>query len=173
VEVYLTPSSREVRSPNGIRIYHDTKSSWWAPGLPGYTIWKDLYLSSSTLIAIKSSPSTPIHIEGDDGESDSEREDTESGKGREKGEEKEWPIKKFIMSDENRRGVEEDSDRWRVVDEDVGRGEVGKRAIRLRGTTVGLFPSFGEAGLIRGSLYLMMGRGKVSSLFSVKETCWL
>jgi hypothetical protein len=89
-------------------------SRFLPPGIAGYTLWSDLYLSSSALVAVRPSHRDPS--------------------------EPEYPAVRQIMSGEKRPTggyPAADEERWRVVDESVIRGELGKRAILLKGVTVG------------------------------------
>lgn len=77
-------------------------------GSPGYTVWSNLYLSTGTLLAVT----------GDDGSQLPSPRHILSGEKQEKG--------GFPAAGD---------DRWRVEHEDVVRGELGRTAILLPGTT--------------------------------------
>ncbi|RXK39184.1 hypothetical protein M231_03541 [Tremella mesenterica] len=78
-------------------------------GIPGYTAFSNLYVSSSTFMVVA---------------------DRESG-------ENIPPVRAIMSAEKSASGgrPEAGEDRWRVVDEGVGRDELGKRAAVLRGTT--------------------------------------
>lgn len=84
-------------------------------GIPGYTLWSNLYVSSGALLAVQPDRRDPT--------------------------EPEWLATRQIMSGEKRPtggyGAA-DEERWRVVDESVASGELGKRGIFLSGVTVSL-----------------------------------
>ncbi|WVF69529.1 hypothetical protein IAT40_004307 [Kwoniella sp. CBS 6097] len=121
-------------------------------GTPGYQVFSNIYLNGATLTAIRpstlhsshstdSAAAAAIAGQGEDlGESQHDinyqnrvhdPSDTTSSSS---GVELEWPEVKNIMSSE-KRGTPAGEDRWRVVEEDVGREEMGKRVYKLGGVT--------------------------------------
>ncbi|WVQ98316.1 hypothetical protein IAU59_005439 [Kwoniella sp. CBS 9459] len=116
-------------------------------GTPGYQVFSNLYLNGATLTAIRPSalhshshnPADPS-VEGDERDPQHDmtyqnrvhdQSDTTSSSS---GIELEWPDVKAVMSSE-KRGVPAGEDRWRVIEESVGREEMGKRVYKLAGVT--------------------------------------
>jgi hypothetical protein len=112
-------------------------------GIPGYTLWTNLYVSSGALLAIQPDRRDPT--------------------------EPEWLATRQIMSGEKRPtggyGAA-DEERWRVVDESVASGELGKRAIVLNGVTV----SWGVFGLCTVTVGIVTGHHKEGCLKLVLDT---
>ncbi|OCF33791.1 hypothetical protein I316_04503 [Kwoniella heveanensis BCC8398] len=126
-------------------------------GIPGYQVFSNLYLNGATLTAIRPSSLHHSHphagisqdgassgsdggIEGSEGELQHDLtyqdrvHDQSDGTASSTGVELEWPDVKAVVSSE-KRGTPAGEDRWRVVEEAVGREEMGKRVYKLGGVT--------------------------------------
>nr|XP_018265205.1 uncharacterized protein I303_01565 [Kwoniella dejecticola CBS 10117]OBR87363.1 hypothetical protein I303_01565 [Kwoniella dejecticola CBS 10117] len=103
-------------------------------GTPGYQVFSNLYLVNSVLTSVV--PSTNQLIIPDQGmENEMQMDmDMQEHLSEESSPYKKFPDVKYIMSSE-KRGVVAGEDRWKVVDQDVGREEIGKKGFRLGGVT--------------------------------------
>lgn len=93
-------------------------------GIIGYSVFSNLYLSSGALLFVGEPESNALPDEGLGETSPSLRT---------------MPATRQIMSGPKpaQGGYKAaDEERWRVVEEELAQGELGKRAIELKGTTV-------------------------------------
>ncbi|WRT64526.1 uncharacterized protein IL334_001458 [Kwoniella shivajii] len=120
-------------------------------GLPGYQVFSNLYLVNSVLTSVISTTTNtnkamvdlPLGPESDEEElelqMDLEMKDRLSNynsksKSGSYGSHSRFPEVGYIMSSE-KRGVAAGEDRWKIVNQDVGREEIGSRGYRLGGVT--------------------------------------
>ncbi|WWC86645.1 uncharacterized protein L201_001522 [Kwoniella dendrophila CBS 6074] len=110
-------------------------------GVPGYQVFSNLYLVNSVLTSVipssSSSTTTDDQLiavqdkftsgrDNDNNDDDDEREQISTQKA--------FPNVKHILSSE-KRGIQADEDRWKLVDQNVGREEIGKKGYKLGGVT--------------------------------------
>ncbi|WWC68179.1 uncharacterized protein I206_102102 [Kwoniella pini CBS 10737] len=103
-------------------------------GTPGYQVFSNLYLVNSVLTSVV--PSKNRLVISDESMENEIQMDMEMQEhlSEETSHSRKFPDVKYIMSSE-KRGVGAGEDRWKVVDQDVGREEIGRKGFRLGGVT--------------------------------------
>ncbi|OCF53988.1 hypothetical protein L486_08522 [Kwoniella mangroviensis CBS 10435] len=103
-------------------------------GTPGYQVFSNMYLVNSVLTSVVPSDASQI-IELPTDNEDAYQMDLEfQEQMSNKPERNPFPEVKHILSSE-KRGQGADEDRWKIVDQDVGRDEIGKKGYKLGGVT--------------------------------------
>ncbi|WVW78167.1 hypothetical protein I302_100118 [Kwoniella bestiolae CBS 10118] len=103
-------------------------------GTPGYQVFSNMYLINSVLTSVSPSDASQIiELPTDDEDAyqlDLEIQEQMSNKPKRNP----FPEVKHVLSGE-KRGEGAREDRWKVVDQDVGRDEIGRRGYKLGGVT--------------------------------------